>query len=60
MHPYEEQCRIGKHCIIGRNVTVHYNATIGDSSKIMDLTNITGNMIIGSHVFISTLVAYYK
>jgi acetyltransferase-like isoleucine patch superfamily enzyme len=52
-----EKCRIGKQCIIGRNVTVHYNTTIGDFSKIMDLTNITGNMIIGSHVFISTLVA---
>jgi acetyltransferase-like isoleucine patch superfamily enzyme len=52
-----EECRIGKQCIIGRNVCVHYNTTIGDSSKIMDLTNITGNMTIGSHVFISTLVA---
>ena len=52
-----EQCRIGKQCIIGRNVTVHYNTTIGDSTKIMDLSNITGNMTIGSHVFISTLVA---
>ena len=52
-----EQCRIGKQCIIGRNVCIHYNTTIGDSSKIMDLTNITGNMTIGSHVFISSLVA---
>jgi len=52
-----ERCRIGKQCIIGRNVTVLYNTTIGDSSKIMDLASITGNMIIGSHVFISTLVA---
>lgn len=52
-----EQCRIGKQCVIGRNVTIHYNTTIGDFSRIMDLTNITGNMIIGSHVFISTLVA---
>jgi acetyltransferase-like isoleucine patch superfamily enzyme len=52
-----ERCRIGKQCIVGRNVTVSYNTTIGDFSKIMDLTNITGNMIIGSHVFISTLVA---
>ena len=52
-----EQCRIGKNCIIGRNVTVHYNTSIGDFTKIMDGTNITGNMQIGSHVFISTLVA---
>lgn len=52
-----EQCRIGKKCIIGRNVTVQFNTTIGDASTIMDLTAITGNMIIGSHVFISALVA---
>jgi len=52
-----EQCRIGKNCIISRNVTVNYNTKIGDFTKIMDGTHITGNMQIGSHVFISVLVS---
>ncbi|MGC9061004.1 MAG: transferase, partial [Thermoplasmata archaeon] len=52
-----EECRIGKNCLLSRYVTVNYNTTIGDYTKIMDLTHMTGNMKIGSHVFIAPLVA---
>ena len=52
-----EECKIGNNCIISRNVSVNYNTVIGDDTKIMDNTHITGNMKIGSHVFISVLVA---
>jgi acetyltransferase-like isoleucine patch superfamily enzyme len=36
---------------------MYYNVTVGDHTKIMESTNITGNMKIGSHVFISALVS---
>lgn len=52
-----EECTVGNNCIISRNVSVNYNTSIGDYTKIMDNTHITGNMTIGSHVFISVLVA---
>lgn len=52
-----EECVVGDNCIISRNVSVNYNTSIGDYTKIMDNTHITGNMRIGSHVFISVLVA---
>lgn len=52
-----EECVVGNYCIISRNVSVNYNTRIGDYTKIMDNTHITGNMKIGSHVFISVLVA---
>lgn len=52
-----EECTVGDNCIISRNVSVNYNTCIGDCTKIMDNTHITGNMKIGSHVFISVLVA---
>lgn len=52
-----EECTIGAFSMIGRNVTVSYNTKIGSHTKIMDCTHITGNVIIGDHVFISTQVA---
>lgn len=52
-----EGCRIGSSCIISRCVTLNYNAVIGDRTKIMDLTHITGNMTVGSDVFISVHVS---
>lgn len=52
-----EECTVGNHCILSRNVSINYNTDIGDFTKIMDNTHITGNMRIGSHVFISVLVA---
>lgn len=52
-----EECKIGNNCIISRNVSINYNTSIGDNTKIMDNTHITGNMKIGSHVFVSVLVA---
>jgi acetyltransferase-like isoleucine patch superfamily enzyme len=48
---------VGHHCIISRYVTVNYNTIIGDRTKIMDLTHITGNCVIGDDVFISVLVS---
>jgi acetyltransferase-like isoleucine patch superfamily enzyme len=52
-----EQCRIGQKCLISRCVTINYNTTIGDRTKVMDLTHLTGNMVIEEDVFISTMVA---
>jgi acetyltransferase-like isoleucine patch superfamily enzyme len=51
-----EKCRIGSRCIISRYVTINYNTTVGDRTKVMDLTHLTGNMRIGSDVFVSVLV----
>lgn len=51
-----EQCRIGSWCIISRYVTINYNTLIGDRVKVMDMTHLTGNMVIGNDVFVSTLV----
>jgi acetyltransferase-like isoleucine patch superfamily enzyme len=48
-----EGCRIGARCIVSRCVTLNYEVTIGDDSKVMDLSHLTGNMIIGKNVFIS-------
>ena len=51
-----EQCTIGSRCIISRYVTINYNTTVGNNVKIMDLTHLTGNMIIEDDVFVSILV----
>lgn len=52
-----EQCRIGSRCIISRYVTVNYNTIIGDRVKVMDLTHLTGNMVLQDDCFVSCLVA---
>jgi acetyltransferase-like isoleucine patch superfamily enzyme len=52
-----EQCRIGSNCIISRYVTVNYNTTVGDGVKVMDLSHLTGNMVVEDGAFISVLVA---
>ncbi len=51
-----EDCIVGEYCIVSRNVSVNYETVIGHHTKIMDGTHITGNMIIGNHVFISVMV----
>jgi UDP-3-O-[3-hydroxymyristoyl] glucosamine N-acyltransferase len=51
-----EQCRIGSYCIFSRYITVNYNTVIGDRVKVIDLTHVTGNAIIGNDVFISLCV----
>jgi acetyltransferase-like isoleucine patch superfamily enzyme len=51
-----EQCSIGECCLISRHVTINYGTHIGDRTKIMDLSHLTGNSIIGSDVFVSLLV----
>lgn len=45
-----EECYIDDGCIISRGVTINYNTKI---VKIMDLTHITGNMVIEDDVFVS-------
>ena len=52
-----EQCRIGSQCIISRYVTVNYNTIIGDRVKVMDLSHLTGNMVLEDDCFVSCLVA---
>ena len=52
-----EQCRIGSRCIISRYVTVNYNTIVGDRVKVMDLTHLTGNMVLEDDCFVSCLVA---
>ena len=52
-----EECFVGDYNILSRNVTVNYHTKIGSYTKIMDSTHITGDMVIGDHVFISLLVA---
>lgn len=52
-----EQCRVGSRCIISRYVTVNYNTIIGDRVKVMDLTHLTGNMVLEDDSFVSCLVA---
>jgi UDP-3-O-[3-hydroxymyristoyl] glucosamine N-acyltransferase len=51
-----EQCRIGTRCIISRYVTINYNTRIGDRVKVMDLTHLTGNMLLEDDSFVSCLV----
>jgi acetyltransferase-like isoleucine patch superfamily enzyme len=36
---------------------VNYDTTIGDGSKVMDMTHLTGNMVIGKDVFVSVGVS---
>jgi acetyltransferase-like isoleucine patch superfamily enzyme len=48
-----EGARIGSRCVVSRQVTLNYNVSIGDSSKVMDLSHLTGDMVIGDGVFIS-------
>jgi acetyltransferase-like isoleucine patch superfamily enzyme len=43
-------------CIVSRYVTINFNTMVGDRTKIMDLTHITGNAVIGNDVFISVTV----
>jgi acetyltransferase-like isoleucine patch superfamily enzyme len=52
-----EQCRIGSRCIISRYVTINYNTIVGDRVKIMDMTHLTGNMVLEDDCFVSCLVA---
>jgi acetyltransferase-like isoleucine patch superfamily enzyme len=52
-----EQCRVGSQCIISRYVTVNYNTRVGNRTRIMDMTHLTGNCVIGDDVFISCMVA---
>lgn len=52
-----EGCEVGDMCLLSRNVTINYQTRIGPRTKVMDNTHLTGKMIIGEDVFISTMVA---
>ena len=52
-----EECSIGDRSLIGRAVTINYHTVIGANVKIMDLTHLTGNMIIEDDVFVSAHVS---
>jgi acetyltransferase-like isoleucine patch superfamily enzyme len=52
-----EGARIGDRCLLSRYVTLNYNVTIGAGTKVMDLTHLTGNCVVGRDVFISTHVS---
>ena len=47
---------IGEYTIIGKGVTIEYDTNIGSYTKIMNSSHITGNAIIGNHVFIGPMV----
>lgn len=51
-----EGCNIGCNTLIGRGVTINYSTTIGNNCKVLDLTHLTGEMIVEDDVFISTHV----
>lgn len=48
-----EECLIDDGCVISRGVTINYNTKVGKRTKIMDLTHITGDMVIEDDVFVS-------
>jgi acetyltransferase-like isoleucine patch superfamily enzyme len=52
-----EQCEIGDRTLLGRAVTVNYNTRVGARCKVMDLTHLTGNMVVEDDVFVSAHVA---
>jgi acetyltransferase-like isoleucine patch superfamily enzyme len=48
-----EQCVVGSFSVIGRCVNLNYNCRVGDRTKVMDGTQLTGNMVVGSDVFVA-------
>ena len=52
-----EGCSVGDYCIISRCVTLNYDCTVGSRTKVMDNTHLTGGMILGEEVFVSTGVS---
>jgi len=52
-----EECEVGERTLIARAVTVNYNTKIGARCKVMDLTHLTGNMLIEDEVFVSAGVS---
>lgn len=51
-----EGCTIGNNTLIGRGVTINYHTSVGKGCKVLDLTHLTGEMVIEDDVFISTHV----
>lgn len=47
-----ENVEIGDNCIIGINTKVGARTKIGNYSRIMDLTNLSSDGVVGEHVFI--------
>lgn len=51
-----EGCVLDDQVVLGRGVMVNYETRIGKRSRIMDLTHLTGNMVIEEDVFVSLCV----
>lgn len=52
-----EECQVGDRTLIARCVTVNYGTRIGSGCKVMDLTHLTGNMLLENDVFVSAQVS---
>lgn len=52
-----EDCVLEELVFLGRSVMVNYNVRIGKRTRIMDLTYIVGNMLIGEDCFIAMLTS---
>lgn len=53
-----EGCSVGDNSLIARSVTINHSTRIGKDCKVMDLSHITGKMIIEDNVFIGTGVFF--
>lgn len=51
-----ENVTFGTECVIGANSTINCNTVVGDRTKIMDLSHVTADAIIGDDVFWSVNV----
>lgn len=51
-----ENVSLGELCVVGANSTINCNSTIGDRVKIMDLSHVTADAVIGDDVFWSVNV----
>jgi len=52
-----EGCVLEDEVVLGRGVLVNYDTRIGKRTRIMDLTHLTGDMVIEDDVFVSCAVA---
>lgn len=51
-----ENTQLGEQCVVGANSTINCNTRIGNRTKIMDLSHVTADAVIGDDVFWSVNV----
>lgn len=51
-----ENTELGEQCVVGANSTINCNTKIGNRTKIMDLSHVTADAVIGDDVFWSVNV----